>query len=107
MAVLSNTPFRELLQAHRDYWTKEVGEEHDEIPDLDVYIVNVHPSKKDIIPTDYDGVNDRVNDIMFSDRNSRYDEMVTYLVTDYNELEDISKDFTELIYKLKAFKKSY
>jgi predicted acylesterase/phospholipase RssA len=33
---LSNTPFRELLQAHRDYWVKAAGEDADEIPDLDV-----------------------------------------------------------------------
>jgi NTE family protein len=28
--ILSNTPFRELLQAHRDYWTEIVGEDKDE-----------------------------------------------------------------------------
>jgi NTE family protein len=71
-----------------------------------VYIVNVHPSKKDVIPTDHDGVNDRYIDITYSDRNSRYDEMVTHLATDYNELEDISNDFIELIYKLKGLVKS-
>ena len=37
------------------------------------------PSKIDIIPTDHDGVSDRVADITYSDRNSRYDEMVTML----------------------------
>jgi NTE family protein len=103
---LNNTPFRELLQAHRDYWTKVLGDVKAKIPDLDVYIVNVHPSKKDVIPTDHDGVNDRYIDISYSDRNSRYDEMVTHLATDYNELEDISNDFIELIYKLKGLVKS-
>lgn len=35
--LLSNTPLRELLEAHRDYW---VGVENkDEAPDLEVYIV--------------------------------------------------------------------
>jgi NTE family protein len=87
---LNNTPFRELLQAHRDYWTRVAGNVKAKIPDLDVYIVNVHPSKRDIIPTDHDGVNDRVNDITYSDRNSSYDEMVTDVVTDYNELEDMT-----------------
>jgi NTE family protein len=36
---LNNTPFRELLQAHRDYWTKVIGDDKAKIPDLDVYIV--------------------------------------------------------------------
>ena len=67
---LNNTPFRELLQAHRDYWTKVAGDVKAKIPDLDVYIVNVHPSKRDNIPTDHDGVNDRFNDITYSDANS-------------------------------------
>ena len=85
--LLSNTPFRELIQAHRDYWAKSVDEGNDEIPDLEVYIVNVHPSKQ--IPlslTDHDGVIDRINDITYSDRNSRYDENVIDLETDYSEI---------------------
>jgi NTE family protein len=101
---LNNTPFRELLQAHRDYWTKVIGDVKAKIPDLDVYIVNVHTSKNDIIPSDHDGVNDRINDITYSDRNSGYDEMVTYIVTDYNELEDTLNDSIGLIRKLKALK---
>src|SRR5918998_137693 len=95
--ILSNTPFRELLQAHRDYWKRVVGKEKEEIPDLDVYIVNVQPSKQDKVPTDLDGMKDRINDITFMDRNSRYDETVADLVTDY----------TDLIDKLKVLAKSY
>jgi hypothetical protein len=64
-----------------------------------VYIVNVRPSKRDIIPTDHDGVSDRVNNITYSDRNSRDDEMVTDIVTDYNELEDTLNDSIGLIRK--------
>lgn len=93
--ILSNTPFRELLQAHRDYWKRAVGEDKDEIPDLDVYIINVHPSKQDEVPTDLDGVRDRINDITFSDRNSHYDEMVADLVTDYTELIDRLKELAK------------
>ena len=33
--------------------------------------------------------------------------MVAYLATDYNELADISKDFTELIDKLEKLTKSH
>ncbi len=96
--ILSNTPFRELLQAHRDYWNGIIIEGNDnKIPDLDVYIINVHPSKQDKVPTDLDGVKDRINDITFMDRNSHYDEMVANLVTDY----------TDLIDRLKELAKSY
>ena len=95
--ILSNTPFRELLQSHRDYWKRVVGKDKEEIPDLDVYIVNVHPSKRDKVPTDLDGVKDRINDITFMDRNSHYDETVADLVTDY----------TDLINRLKVLAKSY
>jgi predicted acylesterase/phospholipase RssA len=33
---LSNTPFRELLQAHRDYWARVAGDVKAKIPDLEV-----------------------------------------------------------------------
>jgi NTE family protein len=85
--ILSNTPFRELLQAHRDYWKRVVGEDKDEIPDMEVYIINVHPSKQDEVPTDLDGVKDRINDITLSDRNSHYDEMVA----DFNRLHRFNR----------------
>ena len=95
--ILSNTPFRELLQAHRDYWKGVVGEDKDEIPDLDVFIINVHPSKQVTVPPDLDAVQDRINDITYSDRNSHYDEMIADLLADY----------TELINKLKELAKSH
>ena len=104
---LSNTPFRELLKAHRDYWVKVADNDSDKIPDLEVYIVNVNPSEVDKVPTDYNEVYNRQNDILYLDRNSRYDEMVTYLTADYNELVDISNDFTELIDNLKNLSKNY
>jgi NTE family protein len=94
--ILSNTPFRELLQAHRDYWNGVIVEDNDnKIPDLDVYIINVHPSKQDKVPTDLDGVKDRINDITFMDRNSHYDEMVANLVTDYTDLIDRLKELAK------------
>ena len=76
------------MQAHRDYWTRVAGEDRHKIPDLEVYIINVHPTKMNInmVPQDYDGIKDRLNDIKYSDRNSHYDEMVAHLVTDYLEL---------------------
>ena len=93
--LLSSTPLRELLHAHQEYW-KDV-ENINEIPELDVYIVNVHPSKIDIgkIPTDHNGVKDRQNDITYSDRNSRYDENITRLIGDYASFVTEMKDLLE------------
>ncbi|HET7283299.1 MAG TPA: patatin-like phospholipase family protein [Nitrososphaeraceae archaeon] len=81
--LLSNTPIRELLDAHQQYWNEV--ENQGKIPDLEVYIVNVHPSKIDIhiLPEDYDGVKDRKNDIIFGDRTSHYDEKMAHLIADY------------------------
>jgi NTE family protein len=98
--ILSNTPFRELLQAHRDYWNGIIVEDNDnKIPDLDVYIINVHPSKQDKVPTDLDGVKDRINDITFMDRNSHYDEMVANLVTDYADMIDRLKELAKTYFE--------
>jgi len=38
----------------------------------------------------------RINDITFFDRNSRYDEMVAYLITDYTDLVDKLKDLAKV-----------
>jgi NTE family protein len=101
--LLSNMPFRELLEAHQEYW--ESVKPNEKIPDLEVYIINVHPSKmdKDILPHDYDGIKDRKNDILYHDRNSHYDENISYILTDYNDfvrqmrnlLEDVLNKFDD------------
>lgn len=80
--ILSNSPLRELLQAHRDYW-KNVQKAP--TPDLDVYIINVWPGREEPAPTDYDGVKDRKNDIMYGDKNE-YDQKVAIMVGDYIDL---------------------
>ena len=81
--LLSNTPFRELLQSHRDYWVNVEGQE--KTPDLDVYIVNVHTPTIPIeaVPKYYDEVQDRNNDIIFGDRSSGYNHYTANLITDY------------------------
>jgi NTE family protein len=90
--LLSNTPFRELLQIHQIYWmSKGKGI----VPDLEVYIVNVHPSKQLGLAEDHDGVRDRINDITFLDRNSYYDENVANTETDYMQLIDKLKGLAE------------
>lgn len=93
--LLSNTPFRELLQAHKDYWT--LVERSNPIPDLEVYIVNLHPSKldSDIPPIDHDGVKDRQNDITFCDRNSLHDEDMARLVSYYKDFVIKLNDFAK------------
>jgi NTE family protein len=83
-AMLNNTPLRELLHAHQEYW-KNI-ENKNEIPELDVYIVNLHPSKIDFdkIPMDHNGIKDRQNDITYGDKYSYYDENITRLIDDYS-----------------------
>jgi predicted acylesterase/phospholipase RssA len=92
--LLSNTPFRELLQAHQDYWMDVISQQDEDgkVPDLEVYIVNLHPSKCANPPDDHDGTKDRLNDITFFDRNSHFDENMSYLVTDYTDFVIRMKD---------------
>jgi len=82
--LLSNTPFRELLKAHQNYWLKKSEKYGNlKIPDLEVYIVNLHPPTGSLIKEDdHDGVKDRINDLLFSDRNSHYDENAFSTFTD-------------------------
>ncbi len=82
--ILSNTPLKELLEAHRDYWVNV--EDQCEAPDLEVYVVNVHPSTIDVvnIPKHLDEVKDRNNDIVYGDRTYN-DQYSASLVTDYTD----------------------
>jgi hypothetical protein len=76
-----------------------------------VYIVNLHPSRGDAIQEDdHDGVKDRINDITFFDRNSRYDENAVDTATDYIEIIDKLKDLTRRYIstdKFDAFKNEF
>jgi hypothetical protein len=97
--LLSNTPLREVLEAHRNYWFKEkkygaINSKYS-VPDLEIYVVDLHPTKQDYVPMDHDGVVNRNNDITFHDRTS-YDKKVALLVADYinfaNELIKAAKN---------------
>ena len=80
--VLSNTPLRELIQSHKDYW-KSV-ENKNTIPKLEVYIIDVWPSVDGYpVPSDLDGIRDRKNDLTYQDM-TPYDEKVANIVSDYN-----------------------
>lgn len=92
----SNTPLREVIQAHRDYWHKIVNDPDDErdetekendVLDLEVYIADLWPSelKEEPISFDLDFVENRKWGIVFGDKTD-YDEQVANFVTDYVDL---------------------
>ena len=109
--LLSNTPLRELINGHTVYWRDKIGYrslldeilkkddndnidknnkkldpiESSQVPNLDVYIANIWPSKEDEVPTDHDLIMDRKNDIGNHDK-TIYDEKTSELVTDYIDL---------------------
>jgi predicted acylesterase/phospholipase RssA len=87
---LSNTPLREVLQHHRDYWYK-VKDMPYEVPSLDIYIGDLYPQKGKDTPYDPDAINNRVQDVLFHDK-TKYDEKVTTMVSDYvNIISELMK----------------
>jgi NTE family protein len=82
--IMRNTPLTEVVSLHRRYWLKVKGLK-DNVPRLEIGIVNVHPSKQDTIPWDHDGIINRNNDITFSDRTER-EQQALLLVSDYGDL---------------------
>jgi hypothetical protein len=78
---LSNTPLREVLQLHRDYWYKVKHMPH-EVPSLDIYIGDLYSQKEIGTPFDPDAINNRVQNVLFHDK-TKYDEKVTTMVSDY------------------------
>jgi NTE family protein len=104
---LSNTPLRELLTAHKTYWMEYLRRNRSNIgrgrersddmmitqtPELEVYIVNLHPLTPKDIPKDKDLIDDREADIFFHDRTT-YDEQVAYAFTDF---VNMTRDLVEL-----------
>jgi NTE family protein len=102
----SNTPLREVIQAHRDYWhkirkhTKEEERDEDglenDVPDLEVYIADLWPSelKEKPLSFDHDFVENRKSGIIFGDRTD-YDEQVANFVTDYIDLANDLKNLAQ------------
>jgi NTE family protein len=76
--ILSNTPIRELIQAHKDFWEYKIGSKELErsileeacitVPDLEIYIVNLWHSNDNVAPSDPDGMTDRHRDIKSHDQ---------------------------------------
>jgi predicted acylesterase/phospholipase RssA len=91
--MLSNTPIRELIQAHKDFWEYKIGSKELEdsileeaslsVPDLELYIVNLWHSNDDVAPSDPDGMTDRLRDIIVHDQ---YYVKESILVTHYIHL---------------------
>jgi hypothetical protein len=52
------------------------------IPRLRYGIINLHPAKQEYLPSDFDGVVDRRNDIIYHDR-TLFDENVAVLLSDF------------------------
>jgi predicted acylesterase/phospholipase RssA len=99
--LLSNSPLREVISAHKLFWELQreaklediktnswnefsKGNRFD-IPNLQVYIVDLWPSKEEEIPNDHDKVLDRKNDITYQNKTD-YDQKVAVFVSDYIDL---------------------
>ncbi len=78
---LSNTPLREVLQAHRDYWYKVKGMDEN-VPSLDIYIGDLYTAKEMGTPEDPDSINNRIQNVLYHDK-SKYDEKVAAMISDY------------------------
>ena len=108
--IVSNTPLRELISQHTVYWKEKLRLDSDKekltyktwkdwkksdqkIPNVEVCIVNLHPSKEDgaHVPSlnDYDMTKDRENDIRFHDK-TEYDLKMGKVVDDYKHVAIIS-----------------
>ena len=99
--ILSNSPLREVIGAHKQFWELESKVEDEtiktsswnefskgnkfDIPNLQVYIVDLWPSKEEEIPNDHDKVLDRKNDITYQNKTD-YDQKVAVFVSDYIDL---------------------
>jgi NTE family protein len=85
--ILSNTPLRELIHWHRDYWFRVKGKNlrDSRIPDLEVYIVDIRSTQLEIMPLGRYGALDKQENLLLNDR-TEYDEKVAILVSDYMNL---------------------
>ena len=93
----SNTPLREVVHAHRDFWhADDDDKEEDDVPDLEVYIADLWPSKlkEEPISLDLDFVENRKLNIIFADK-THYDEQMAEVVSDYIDLTKALKNLAE------------
>jgi NTE family protein len=99
--LLSNSPLREVISSHKLFWELQRETKLEDIktsswnkfsrgnrfdiPNLQVYIVDLWPSKEEEIPNDHDRVLDRKNDITYQNKTD-YDQKVAVFVSDYIDL---------------------
>lgn len=91
--ILSNTPIRELIQAHKQYWEYKISSKELEdsilneanfvVPDLEIYMVNLWHSNDNSVPSDPDGISERHMDIKLHDQ---YYVNESILITHYIHL---------------------
>jgi NTE family protein len=99
--LLANTPLRQTVLAHIHYW-RRVRKVEKDIPRLRFGIINLHPIKQEYLPSDYDGVIDRKNDIIYHDR-TEFDENIAVLMSD---LATLAKSLMTLAEKSGVNKKA-
>ena len=90
-AFLSNTPLRQVMQAHKQYWS-ERGET--DIPELEIFIVNLYPATEKGVPSSTDAIQDRQVDITFHDR-TKYEVRIDQMRSDYVEMANDLKKLAE------------
>lgn len=77
-SILRNTPIREVIQAHKEFWEYKIGSNELEnsildegnliVPDLELYIVNLWHFDDKVVPCDPDGITERHADIKSHDQ---------------------------------------
>ncbi|MGA8405431.1 MAG: hypothetical protein WB664_11490, partial [Nitrososphaeraceae archaeon] len=82
--IIANTPLRDTVLEHRRYW-HYVRKSNP--PLLRACIVNVHPIRQDTLPSNYDALVDRKNDLTYHDR-TLFDERMVTMLTDYLDIID-------------------
>ena len=91
-AYIANTPANEVIQRHRKYW--ESNGDGKNIPDLELYIINLYPAVEPGIPASPDTILDRQTDINFHDR-TRYGIRVAKMRSEYIDLVLELKDLAQ------------
>jgi predicted acylesterase/phospholipase RssA len=111
--IIANTPLREAVLEHKRYWHYV---RKSKVPLLRAFIINVHPMVQDSLPTNYDGLVDRKNDLTYHDR-TLFDERVAIMVTDYVDIIErlvklakdngVSKDLVDDLFKEQALSRNF
>lgn len=68
------------MRSHRKYWLDR--EEKDNIPELEIFVVNLYPSVEHGVPTSPDAIQDRQTDLTFHDR-TKFQVKIDKMRSDY------------------------